>query len=82
MSNKITQIDKKIKRLEIEKKALKRNTDKFQKRKLRTRRLIQVGALTEKYFSLEENSIEEVEEILSQFSSYVKSKKINKHKKE
>lgn len=81
MSDKIARIDKKIKRLEIEKKALKKHTENYQKRKERTRRLIQIGALTEKYFSLEANSIEDVEEILTQFSAYVKAKKLDKHKK-
>lgn len=81
MNNRINKYDKEIKKLELEKKALKRKLSGHLTRKERTRRLIQIGALAEKYFDLKHNSIEEVEEIFLQFSAYVKNKKLDKHKK-
>ncbi|WP_039076342.1 hypothetical protein [Bacillus sp. MSP13] len=77
----ITKIEQKIKKLEQELKA----RDKFKRdeeRRQRTRRLIEIGAKTQKYFELEHNSIEEIEEILFQFSEYVKHNKLEKHKKD
>lgn len=50
-------------------------------RKARTRRLIQKGALLEKYFEIDNLSVEETEEFLKQFSSYVKTHKLEKYKK-
>lgn len=82
MSNEITNIDKQIEIMEKKKSALKSHVDKNRTRKERTRRLIQVGALAEKYFELQSNDMLEVEDIFSQFSTYVKAKKLDKHKKE
>lgn len=82
MANKIDKIDKQIEKLETEKKILKRNINNQLSRKERTRRLIQIGALSEKYFDLKKNDLDEIELIFSQFSNYVKSKKLDKHKKE
>lgn len=82
MANKINKIDKQIEKLETEKKVLKRNINNQLSRKERTRRLIQIGALSEKYFDLKKNDLDEIELIFSQFSNYVKSKKLDKHKKE
>lgn len=48
-------------------------------RKTRTRRLIQKGALLEKYFKIDNLSVEETEEFLKQFSSYVKAHKLKKY---
>lgn len=50
-------------------------------RKARTRRLIQKGALLEKYFDIDNLSVEETEEFLQQFSEYVKAHKLEKYKK-
>lgn len=82
MANKIDKIDKQIEKLETEKKILKRNMNNQLSRKERTRRLIQIGALSEKYFDLKKNDLDEIELIFSQFSNYVKNKKLDKHKKE
>lgn len=82
MTNKIDKIDRQIDKLEIEKKVLMRNINNQLSRKDRTRRLIQIGALSEKYFDLKKNDLDEIELIFSQFSNYVKSKKLDKHKKE
>lgn len=51
------------------------------KRKARTRRLIQKGALLEKYFEIDNLSVTETEEFLKQFSGYVKAHKLEKYRK-
>ena len=78
--NNINKIDQQIKKLERDKKIYESSINKMN-RKLRTRRLIQIGALAEKYFDLYNNDFHEVEEIFSQFSLYVKANKLDKHKK-
>ncbi|MGG3663016.1 hypothetical protein [Bacillus gobiensis] len=80
MSNQISKLDEQIKKLEREKKIYEHSLSK-ENRKKRTRRLIQIGALSEKYFDLYNNDLHDIEEIFSQFSSYVKAKKLDKHKK-
>lgn len=80
MSNEIKNIDERIKKLERDKKIYEHSLSKLN-RKARTRRLIQIGALSEKYFDLYSNDLHEIEEIFSQFSLYVKSNKLDKHKK-
>lgn len=80
MDNQLTKIEKQIKKLEREKKIYELSLNK-ENRKERTRRLIQIGALSEKYFDLFENDLHEIEEIYNQFSLYVKSNKLNKHTK-
>lgn len=65
-------------RLELEINRLK-NNDSIQKRKERTRRLIQKGALLEKYFQCEHLSPKETEELLRIFSNYVNRKKPSKY---
>lgn len=71
-----------IKKLEQEKNRLERSLsrDNQIERKKRTRRLIQKGALLEKYFEAEHLSIEETEELLKTFSSYVNERKTEKFK--
>lgn len=59
----------------IEKKKLEINRLKEMDRKARARRLIQKGALLEKYFEIEDLSIEETEQLLERFSSFVKKNK-------
>jgi hypothetical protein len=78
--NHINKLDEQIKRLEREKKIYEHSLSKIERKK-RTRRLIQVGALSEKYFDLYNNDLHEIEEIFSQFSTYIKSNKLDKHKK-
>ncbi|MGK4094658.1 hypothetical protein AB0X79_09140 [Pediococcus pentosaceus] len=51
-----------------------------QDRKARSRRLIQKGALFEKYFEAEKLSVDESEELLKIFADYVNSHKSNKFK--
>lgn len=50
-------------------------------RKQRANRLINKGALLEKYFESEELSVEETEELLKIFSVYVNENKPSKFKK-
>ncbi|MCY7883138.1 hypothetical protein [Bacillus subtilis] len=77
----IIKIEQKIKKLEHQLKAQEKFKRDEERRK-RTRRLIEIGGKTQKYFELEHNSIEEIEEILFQFSEYVKHNKLDKHKKD
>jgi hypothetical protein len=51
-----------------------------QARKARSRRLIQKGALLEKYFQADNLSVEETEELLKTFAGYVNAHKPNKLK--
>jgi hypothetical protein len=66
-------IDIQIRALEQQVKSLHHVTA-VQKRKERTRRLIQKGALLEKYFGLEHLDVNETEEILRMVSSFVREK--------
>lgn len=76
-----------LKKLEQEKNrielSLVRNEIKVsnEERKARTRRVIQKGALLEKYFECENLSVEETEELLVVFSDYVIKNKPVKYKK-
>lgn len=73
-----------IKKLEQEKNRLERSLsrDNHEERKKRTRRLIQKGALLEKYFEAEHLSVEETEELLKMFAEYVKGNKTPKFKEQ
>ena len=51
-------------------------------RKLRTRTLIQKGALLDKYFETENLSVSDTEKLLKMFSNYVNANKTNEFKKE
>lgn len=51
-----------------------------QARKARSRRLIQKGALLEKYFQVDNLSVEQTEELLKIFADYVNEHKPNKLK--
>lgn len=84
-----TQIKKLLdqqKRLEakIERQDFKLRQNKYYEnqraRKARTRRLIQKGALLEKYFQAENLSVEQTEELLKIFANYVNAHKPNKLK--
>ena len=72
-----------IKKLEQEKNRLERSLSRDHQieRKKRTRRLIQKGALLEKYFESEHLSVEETEELLKTFSSYINGNKNEKFKR-
>ncbi|MED4041008.1 MULTISPECIES: hypothetical protein [Niallia] len=80
MDNQLSKIEEKIKKLEREKKIYELSLNK-KSRKQRTRRLIQIGALSENYFDLYDNDLLDIEEIFSQFSLFVKTNKLEKHKK-
>jgi DNA gyrase/topoisomerase IV subunit A len=80
MDNQINKLDQQIENLERKKKIYEHSLSN-ESRKARTRRLIQIGALAEKYYDLDGNDLHEVEEIFKQFSSYVKANKLDKHKK-
>lgn len=80
MTNQINKLDEQIRKLERERKIYEHSLSKVNRKK-RTRRLIQIGALSENYFDLYNNDLHDIEEIFSQFSSYVKAKKLDKHKK-
>ena len=73
---------KKIKKTEakIERTELQRNRLKNIDRKERAHRLIQKGALLEKYFEAEELTPEETEELLKIFANYINANKPNKFK--
>ena len=49
-------------------------------RKIRTRKLIQKGALLDKYLDIENLSVDETESLLKVFADYVKSNKPEKYK--
>lgn len=51
-------------------------------RKKRAHRLIQKGALVEKYFECEHLSPEETEELLKMFSHYVNTNKLDKFRED
>lgn len=72
----------KIKKLEQEKNRLEQSIllDNLSERKKRTRRLIQKGALLEKYFEAENLTLDQTEELLKMFVGYVNAKKSEKFK--
>lgn len=72
----------KIKKLEQEKNRLEQSIllDNLSERKKRTRRLIQKGALLEKYFEAEHLTVDQTEELLKMFVGYVNAKKSEKFK--
>lgn len=78
----LEKIDNELNKLNIQKKILKSNSEQNINRKQRTRRLIQKGALLEKYFELDNLSVDETEEFLKIFSEYIKNNKPDKYKKD
>lgn len=72
----------KIKKLEQEKNRLEQSIllNNLSERKKRTRRLIQKGALLEKYFEAEHLTVDQTEELLKMFVGYVNAKKSEKFK--
>ena len=80
-NNDLNDINKRIEKLKIQKNILRANSEQNINRKSRTRRLIQKGALLEKYFEIAHLSPEETEEFLKVFSEYVKANTPMKFKK-
>lgn len=70
LNEQITELKRKKNRLQNE---TKRRAS-WEQRKLRTKRLIETGALAEKYFGLEEFTLEQREKIFQTFSEFVKGK--------
>ena len=65
-------LEKRIEQMRARKQELQQKI-RAKERKERTRRLIEIGAIFEKYFEI--TSVEEAENIAKQFSEFVKSKK-------
>lgn len=80
-NNKKTEIEKindEIKRLKKQQNSLKKSQEakiKSENRKKRAHRLIETGALAEKYFNLNNLSISEREELFKMFSTFVNANK-------
>ena len=72
LKEKITQLQQKKKQLENE----TRRKLSWEKRKVRTKRLIETGALAEKYFGIEDFTIEQREKVFQTFSEFVKKNKV------
>lgn len=77
----LSDIEKRISQLEERKKRLE-FLSKDKVRKERARRLIETGALAEKYFEIENLSIPEREELFRMFSAPIVKKKNEKFKKQ
>ncbi|MDN6901100.1 hypothetical protein [Oenococcus sicerae] len=73
-------VQEKIRQSEL---ALKKSSyfENRQERKARSRRLIQKGALLEKYFQADQLSVDQTEELLKIFANYVNTKKPDQYKK-
>ena len=72
LKEKITKLQHKKQRLENETKRKLR----WENRKARTKRLIETGALAEKYFGVEDYTIEQREKVFQTFSEFVKKNKV------
>lgn len=72
LSEKLTELQQKKKRLENE----TRRKLNWENRKARTKRLIETGALAEKYFGIEDFTIEQREKVFQTFSEFVKKNKV------
>ncbi|QEA35792.1 hypothetical protein [Weissella soli] len=76
--------EKAQKRIEIEELKIRQYQyiENKKSRKARTRKLIQKGALLDKYFETESLSADETESLLKTFANYVNSNKPDKYKKD
>ena len=83
LENLISKKDEIQKKIERENLILKKSKylESTKERKARTRKLIQKGALLDKYFDTENLSIDETEDFLKIFSNYIKENKPDKYKK-
>ncbi|MGK7379739.1 hypothetical protein ACSFXN_18130 [Planococcus sp. 1R117A] len=70
LKQQISDLERRKKRLQHE---AKRRAS-WEERKARTKRLIETGALAEKYFGMEKLSVEEREKVFQTFSGFIKSK--------
>lgn len=75
----LSDLDKRISQLEERKRKIL-HTESEKERKARTKRLIETGALAEKYFNCSHLSIEEKEELFKIFSLYVNANMPEKFK--
>ena len=88
MSNQLEKLlekrEKAQKRIEIEELKIRQYQyiENKKSRKARTRKLIQKGALLDKYFETESLSADETESLLKIFANYVNSNKPDKYKKD
>jgi hypothetical protein len=82
-NNDLNDINKRIEKLKIQKKIfLRANSEQNINKKRRTKRLIEKGALLEKYFEIDYLTVEETEDFLKIFfSEYIKANKPIKFKK-
>ena len=72
-------LKEKINQLQQKKQRLKNETRRklsWENRKARTKRLIETGALAEKYFGIEDFTIEQREKVFRTFSEFVKKNKV------
>lgn len=83
LENLISKKEEIQKKIERENSILKKSKylESTKKRKERIRKLIQKGALLDKYFDTENLSIDETEDFLKIFSNYIKENKPDKYKK-
>ena len=83
LENLISKKEEIQKKIERENLILKKSKylESTKERKERTRKLIQKGALLDKYFDTENLSIDETEDFLKIFSNYIKENKPDKYKK-
>ncbi|QUR72443.1 hypothetical protein GST81_13020 (plasmid) [Enterococcus faecium] len=81
VNNDLNDINKRIEKLKIQKNILRANSEQNINRKRRTKRLIEKGALLEKYFEIDYLTVEETEEFLKIFSEYIKANKPKSIKK-
>ncbi|EJR49133.1 hypothetical protein IIO_06617 [Bacillus cereus VD115] len=79
--NELIKIDKELELLKIRQREII-HQDGLKKRKERTKRLIQTGALCEKYFEISHLDIFEKEEVFKIFSSYIKNNLPQKYKQD
>lgn len=78
----LKKIERELEYLKIAKRELQFQ-DKQHDRKKRTKRLIETGALCEKYFDMYHMTIEDREEVFKIFSNYIQANTPNRfHKKE
>ena len=85
MTNKEYELDLKIQRLKKEKSLLEKEmkyAHSRNNRKERARRLIETGALAEKYFEMDHLTLAEREELFKTFSTFINSNKPKKFKKQ
>lgn len=83
LENLISKKEEIQKKIDRENSILKKSKylESTKKKKERTRKLIQKGALLDKYFDTENLSIDETEDFLKIFSNYIKENKPDKYKK-